>query len=250
MGLYHCRHRHSHHIFSITLADFDAVALKVLSTTCANPKKSVSLRGNSRIMKTKAFIKRATSCIKWSVSCIKWSISCVIGVLCAMLIGCDETHYSRTTTTSTWDSVMLTAHIQFYGQYYPNIQQNVMSLDLLSKGLEYDSLYHITGSGTNVYLSDVFIPLMDSMLVSNIYTIDTTAAAYTIITAVDCQPGLTGAYAIRIQNSVVVDTLMFTRGEMLVEQWNDSLRLEMNLFTADSVSWKGWFETGNITIDK
>lgn len=128
------------------------------------------------------------------------------------------------------DSVLVTAHIRYHGQYYPNIDCNVLSVDMLSRGLEFDSLYHISGSGVNLYLSDVFVPLGDTVLTSGIYTVDTTAAAYTMVPAADFGPGLTGAYLLRIDNSAVRDTLLFTRGEMTVTQWADSLMLQFEMY--------------------
>lgn len=164
----------------------------------------------------------------------------LVCMLCmaAALAGC-ETPQVRPSEPQNRDTVMTKAHIRYYGQHYPNIHCNVLSVDMLSEGLAFDSLFHITGSGTNLYLSDVFVPLSDSMLTSGIYTIDTTGAAMTIVPAVDCRPGLTGAYLLRIVNSSVRDTLLFTRGEMTVTQWADSIAMEWEFYTESGTAYRG-----------
>lgn len=163
----------------------------------------------------------------------------ITGILtvCAGMAACEVT--PAPASREETDSVFVTAHIQCYGQYYPNIEKNVISVDLLSRGLLFDSLYHITGSGVNLYLSDIFVPLTDSVLTAGIYTIDTTAEEYTMIPAVDCHPGLTGAYLLRITDSSITDTLLFISGEMTVTQWADSVMLQFALSTAQGESYAG-----------
>ena len=167
-------------------------------------------------------------------------IACMV-CMAAALAAC-EMPSVRPASKGVWDSVLVAAHIVNHGQYYPNIGCNVLSVDMLSRGLEFDSLYHISGSGVNLYLSDVFVPLGDTVPASGIYTIDTTAAAarfgrssptsaaaYTIVPATDFRPGMTGAYLLRIDNGAIRDTMLFSGGEMTVTQWADSLMMQFAL---------------------
>lgn len=139
------------------------------------------------------------------------------------------------------DSVFVESDIRFFGQHYPNIEQNIVSIDLLSKGLAYDSAYHISGSGTNVYMSDIFIPLADTILPSGVYDIDTTVLSYTLLPGMPIDRTVTGAYLLRIKEGMIKDTLLFTRGSMTVSQWADSVSLDMVFYTQDSSCYHGWY---------
>ena len=51
-----------------------------------------------------------------------------------------------------------TAYLQSYGQFYEQIPYNVVSLDLYSNLLSLDEeTQHMTGTGYNLYLSDIFV---------------------------------------------------------------------------------------------
>lgn len=139
------------------------------------------------------------------------------------------------------DSVFVESDIRFFGQHYPNIAQNIVSIDLLSKGLVYDSSYHISGTGTNVYLSDIFIPLADTLLPSGVYDIDTTVLSYTLLPGMRIDRTVTGAYLLRIKDGVIKETLSFNRGSMTVSQWADSVSLDMVFYTQDSSCYHGWY---------
>lgn len=168
---------------------------------------------------------------------VRTQIVCAI-MLLAGLVSCEVTPIGPHTADKGWDSVFVTGRIRCHGQYYPNIGCNVLSVDLLSRGLEFDSLDHISGKGVNLYLSDVFVPLGDSTLTSGIYTIDTTGTPYTIVPAVDFHPGLTGAYMVRFVGTAVTDTVMFADGEMTVTQWADSLMIECAMRDARGGKYK------------
>lgn len=138
------------------------------------------------------------------------------------------------------DSVLVSADVRFYGAHYDNIPQNVLSVTLLSKGLQCDSFSQIAGYGTFLHLSDIFIPLADSALQSGIYTIDTTAQSNTILPGMRFERALTGAYLLRL-GTVSRDTLLFTSGEMTVSLWNDSIMLDL-LLQSEKVRYHGMYQ--------
>lgn len=149
-------------------------------------------------------------------------------------------HYQPPTLLT--DSVFTTADFRFYGAHYGSIPHNVFSIDLISRGLQFDSTYHISGTGANLYLSDIFLPATDSVLQSGIYDIDTTAAPYTILPGMRFGRAITGTYLAQIRESSVKDTLFFTRGQMTVTQWADSISLDFQLYTADSTRYHGMYQ--------
>lgn len=164
----------------------------------------------------------------------------IVIIIMAMFAGCKPVNVPREQKTAT-DSVFVVGDFRFYGAYYPSIEGNVFSIDLLSKGLQFDSLFHIVGTGTNLYLSDIFLPATDSVLQSGIYDIDTTAAPYTILPGMRFGRAVTGAYVAQMREGNVTDTLLFTRGQMTLTQWADSINLDFQLFTADSSRYHGTY---------
>ena len=60
------------------------------------------------------------------------------------------------------------AYEEIYGHCYDSVPYAVVALDLYSQGLTLDKNHRISGTGYNLYLSDIFVP--DSLLVEGIYT--------------------------------------------------------------------------------
>ncbi len=154
---------------------------------------------------------------------------------------CCTTHNRYQPSVSQIDSMFTAGDFRFYGAHYSTIPQNVFSIDLISGGLQFDSTYRISGTGTNLYLADIFLPATDSVLQSGIYDIDTTAAPYTILPGMRFGRAVTGAYVAQMREGSVTDTLLFTRGQMTITQWADSISLDFQLFTADSARYHGTY---------
>lgn len=164
----------------------------------------------------------------------------IFAVVLCVLVGCTPSH-SPIKPKSEWDSVFVRGDFRFYGAYYPTVSQNIFSIDLLSRGLEFDSSYKMVGNGTNLYLSDVFLPLTDSALQSGIYDIDTTASAYTFLGGKRFGESVTGTYLVRVSESAVQDVVLLTRGQMTVTTYGDSIALDFQLYTEDSALYSGTY---------
>lgn len=147
------------------------------------------------------------------------------------------------------DSIYTIADIQWHKQYYPLLEQQVFSIDLLSEGLSFDSANHIVGTGYNLYLSDIFLPLTDTLLQAGTYRMDTTAASYTFLPYMDFEGAITGTYLLDIQESKIHRIIGFTAGEMQLEWLSDEdIRVECWLYTADSTRYHATYQ-GAFTND-
>lgn len=162
---------------------------------------------------------------------------CMASVL-AFLSACTTPNPPHTDVSI--DSVFVTADLHFYGAHYENIPQNVMSMTLLSDGLQRDSLLGISGYGTILCLSDILISPADSSLQSGSYTIDTTALSNTIFPGACFERMLSGAYLLCL-GRYSRDTLLFSSGEMLVTALGgDSVMLDLSL-QSDKVRYHGMY---------
>ena len=160
-------------------------------------------------------------------------------ILCVLLVGvaCQPINNPQHNTHTTYDSVFTSADIQWHKQYYPTLNQQVFSIDLLSSGLSFDSAYHISGTGTNLFLSDIFLPISDSTLQEGTYRIDTTAASYTLLPYTNFEGQFTGCYMLYIQNDALTKYIGFTAGEMQVAYQDPDVQINFTLYTADSTCY-------------
>lgn len=137
---------------------------------------------------------------------------------------------------TTIDTVFTSAYSEFYGAYYEMLPQNVMSLDLYSHGLTFDSLGKIHGQGTNLYLSDIFIPLEDSTLQSRTYMVDTTGQAFTTLPGMKIDGNVTGAYLILVNTDntdPVSKIYYFSSGIFTIYNEGDTANIDFHLTTED-----------------
>lgn len=115
-----------------------------------------------------------------------------------------------------------TAYEEIYGHFYDSIPYAVVALDLYSEGLTLNEQHRMTGTGYNLYLSDIFVP--DSLLVSGVYHSDTTASPFTFLPGRDYEGTPHGMYLLYVEEgrlqsiqlldsgyfSYMEDTLAFT----------------------------------------
>ena len=135
----------------------------------------------------------------------------------------------------TFDETLDKGYAVFYGNYYEEegIKSNVISLDLYSSGIMLDSVNRVTGTGTNVYLSDVFVRPTDIFLPRGTLTSDTTAASMTFLPGIQYEGDVSGAYLLDIKENGYSIALV-KKGEMMVSYSNDSTIIDFTLLLADS----------------
>jgi len=144
---------------------------------------------------------------------------------------------------SMYDSVYVTADIQWHQQYYPLLDRQVFSIDLLNEGLSFDSAHHIVGTGLNLYLSDILLPMTDTCLKEGCYQMDTTAAPYTFLPYKYFEGNITGCYLLDIEENQIQRIIGFTAGQMQIEYISEEdIRLDLLLYTADSTRYHATYQ--------
>ncbi len=112
-------------------------------------------------------------------------------------------------------------YVEQYGKAYDSVPHNVFALDLYSDGLSLDSTRHIVGTGTNLYISDIF--LADSLLAVGTYHSDTTAAVHTFLPGQNFEGTPTGIYLFSVVESANAGVQVVDSGRFEVSLTPDSL---------------------------
>jgi hypothetical protein len=163
-------------------------------------------------------------------------------VLFLFLVGCNPynrpTHPSSPPTLKA-DSVYTTADFRQHGDYY-NTGHQVFAIDLLSEGLEYDSAFHISGSGCNLFLSDIFV--RTDSLVAGHYEMDSVAKDKTFLRGMDFDGNITGTYLLHISEDKIKQIILFTSGSMDITLEKDSIKLDFELYTTDSTLYRATYK--------
>lgn len=162
--------------------------------------------------------------------------------LVLLLSACDQHKGPETDSIAQYDSIYTIADIQWHQQYYPLLDRQVFSIDLLTEGLSFDSTYHIEGSGQNLYFSDIFLPLTDTLLQDGVYRMDSTANEFTFLPYMYFEGNITGCYMLDIQDSQMRRIIGFTSGEFEITSLGDDMRMEISLYMADSTSYHAIYQ--------
>jgi hypothetical protein len=170
----------------------------------------------------------------------------IILPLLVLLSACDP--FKNTPTPNEdkelteYDSVYVIADIQWHKQYYPKLDKQVFSIDLLTEGLAYDSAYHITGTGVNLYFSDIFLPLTDTLLQEGIYQMDSTAEAKTFLPYMHFEGNITGCYMLDIQEDQIKRIIGFSAGQFEIRSLGEDIRMDILLYLADSTRYRATYQ--------
>lgn len=130
----------------------------------------------------------------------------------------------------------------YYGQYYDSIKYHVLALDLYSDGLTLDSTDHMVGNGTNLYLSDIFVPLTDTTLVDGAYNCAKTPGNKTFYPGKDFEGTPTGTYILQVENAKVAQIILCTDSTFIVNRNGQTTDLLFYLKTEDksyNIHFKG-----------
>ena len=156
-------------------------------------------------------------------------------LLLVFLVSCDspiDRPPTPPTQTLKMDSIYTTADFRSYGDYY-NTGLEVFAVDLLSEGLIYDSTFHISGSGCNLYLSDIFVH--GDSLPAGHYQMDSVAREMTFLRGMDFEGNITGTYLLHINEDKIQQIVLFHGGSMDVAYTEEgSVHLDFSLYTTDS----------------
>ena len=157
--------------------------------------------------------------------------------LVLLLVACQPANNpSKPSGLQQEDSIYTLADFRAYGDYY-NSNHQVYAIDLLSDGLEYDSVWHISGTGCNLFLSDVFVH-KDSVnrLPAGVYQMDSVAREMCFLRGMYFDGNITGSYLLMIEEDKIESIVLFTAGTMTIDYKGEDVVLDFELYTADSVS--------------
>lgn len=155
--------------------------------------------------------------------------SCGLLLLAACMAGC----YPPTTpiTYQSLDTMLTSGRLEYYGVYYEaeGVEYDVVSLDLYSKGLGLNKDGKMEGVGTNLYLSDIFVPnatfrkgAPQSVLPEGTYNTDSTAVLMHFLRGLNYDGNYGGSYVLLMGESGY-SVLPMTIGEMTVRYAGDTL---------------------------
>lgn len=155
-------------------------------------------------------------------------LSYIVSVV-LLFVACNNSG-TPTYQTSIGDTQFDKAYVKQYGQFYASrgVEQVVFDLDLYSENLQLDS-GRIVGSGTNLYISDIFLPNDTKEFLLGSYISDTTAAVYTFLPGVEYDGNISGAYLLNIVDGNLQGYTIFSEGSFQVEQDADSIQISFNL---------------------
>lgn len=119
----------------------------------------------------------------------------------------------------------------FYGTYYEGLPLNVVAMDLYSKDITFDQSGYIRGSGTNLYLSDIFLPLTDSIPAPGTYRCDTTAEVNTFLPGMDFEGSPTGTYLLQIKDDAIAQLILFNDSSFTLTEKDGITDIQFNLTT-------------------
>jgi hypothetical protein len=141
-------------------------------------------------------------------------------------------------------------YADFWGDYYQanNIDENVLSLSLFTRNLLVDTLTgSLKGTGQYLYLEDIFVAPVDTLLPEGTYTVSTTAAPFRIARGreldVDGLKFEIGAFVYFVEpNELYTVTKFISSGTMKVVNAGIITRIDFDFTLNDSTRLKGHFE--------
>ena len=159
-----------------------------------------------------------------------------------VIVACKTNPIPAPSTELQADSIYTKVHLQKYGDYYSSGHQ-VYAIDLLSDGLEFDDDFRISGTGYNLYLSDVFAPRDSTQrMPAGTYYMDSTIQDMHFLQGKDFEGSITGTYLLYIQNSQLQRIILFSSGKMTVEYIEEDFLLDFDLYTPDSIRYHATYQ--------
>ena len=176
---------------------------------------------------------------------MKYIARVIVLALVAALTACSNSN--KPTPPETLDLELTHGKLLFYGAYYKGLPRNVIALDLYSRDITFDQNGYIRGSGTNLYLSDIFLPLTDSVPADGFYVCDTTAEVNTFLPGMDFEGTPTGTYLLQIKEDAIAQIILFRDSSFTLTDKDGITDIRFNL-TADKKTYAVHFN-GNLKYE-
>ena len=143
-----------------------------------------------------------------------------------LLCGCQKSSPSKPVTVA---SEFTACYAELYGQAYDSVPQDVLALDLYSEGLDLNEHGKIEGTGTNLYISDIFTDTTESPWVeingrltlragidSVCFRSDSLPAAGTFLPGMDFEGNPTGIYLLSIADNAIAGIQVLDSGRFIL----------------------------------
>lgn len=171
-------------------------------------------------------------------------------VIVAVLFSACKKKGGNTPAQNVLPKEYTTAIVQNYGSFYKDegFEYQVFTLDLYSKGISFDSLGYLHGSGYNLYFSDIFLP-EKSMLLDTVYTIDSIPKIATFLKGMDFEGNYTGAYLLSIVDGQLDGISLVTDGSFAIETANDSILMSFNVVVGEKTKYAATYKGNPYYID-
>ena len=151
---------------------------------------------------------------------------CLFMLSVLLLCSCQNPAPSKPVTVA---SEFTACYAELYGQAYDSVSQDVLAFDLYSEGLDLNEQGKIEGTGTNLYISDIFTDADDSLLVINngrlmlragidslCFRSDSLPAAGTFLPGMDFEGNPTGIYLLTIADNAIAGIQVLDSGTFVL----------------------------------
>ena len=168
------------------------------------------------------------------------TIITTIGIVMLLAMACGSNPPAQSPFSKKLDK----GYATYYGDYYAaeGLDAHLLSLDIYSPTITIDSAGRIGGTGTNVYLSDIFIPNDEIFMRRGEYKCDTTYKPFTFLAGMEYEGHYSGAYLLSIKENGYSVTLVKI-GTMTVSYVSDStiIDFELLLDNTEHTTYKGQY---------
>ena len=140
----------------------------------------------------------------------------VLFALALSFEACKKDEPTKTDTDNT-QTEFTTAYCVQHGKFYADkgVEAEVLSVDFYSQGISLDSLGYMSGTGTNLYFSDIFS--LSNQLIEGLYTADTTAKQFTFLPGKNYEGmNFNGCYFLNLQDDEVQSIEIIEQGSFRV----------------------------------
>ena len=158
-----------------------------------------------------------------------------LAILIPIAYICAACHHQSTPAKPTTVASEFTAcYAEDYGMAYDSVPLHVLALDLYSEGLDLNDKGKIEGTGTNLYISDIFIdPNRSPWVIQNgeialqagidslVFRSDSIPAPCTFLPGMDFEGNPTGIYLLSISENAIAGIQVLDSGTFVLRPTNE-----------------------------
>lgn len=174
--------------------------------------------------------------------------SCLV-VLVASMVAC--TPRSTPRVYQNLDTVLTSGRVETYGAFYApeGIDLPVFCLDLYGQGIGLNDEGVIEGKGTNLYLSDIFVPVGQTELPEGTYTSDSVAREMTFLRGMNYGGNYAGSYVLLVGESSY-SVYPIRSAAMLLSYAGDTMVIDGSALLENKKTYPFHFRAVTSTVDR